>query len=113
MAVATELGINFEEVRYMKDFPSEAALHDIIKKLEEPPESLVRRDAQFTKLGLSEQDYVDNADAVVEVLSKHHKLLQRPIIVGPSKAIIGRPYNGVQAKDRVANIFVTPQKESR
>ncbi len=113
MAVATELGIDFEEIRYMKDFPSEATLRDIIEKLEEPPESLVRYDAQFAKLNLCEADYVDNADAVVEVLSKHKRLLQRPIIVGPQRAIIGRPFNGVQVKERVEKLFLTSQQESR
>lgn len=105
MAVATEMGIEFSEVRYMKDFPDPEALRELIDKLEEPVEDLVRKDAQFAKLGLNEDDYVGNVDAVVEVLSRYHRLLQRPIIVGPDKAIIGRPYGGVMAKTRVAEML--------
>ncbi|MXW62478.1 MAG: arsenate reductase [Acidimicrobiaceae bacterium] len=104
MAVATEMGVDFTEVRYMKDFPDEQTLRDLIAKLEEPVENLVRKDAQFAKLGLNEDDYVGNADAVVEVLGKYHRLLQRPILVGDDKAIIGRPFEGVMAKTRVAEM---------
>ena len=65
----------------------------------------MRKDAQFAKLGLSEDDYVGDVDAVVEVLGKYHRLLQRPVIVGPDKAIIGRPFEGVMAKTRVAEML--------
>lgn len=105
MAVAADMGIDFVEIRYMKDFPSEATLREIIAKLEEPVEDLVRKDSQFSKLGLNEDDYVANVDSVVEVLTKYHRLLQRPLIVGPDKAIIGRPFAGVMAKDRVAALL--------
>ena len=58
MAVATEMGVDFEEVRYMKDFPDEKTLRALIKKLEDPVERLVRKDAQFKKLELVEDDYI-------------------------------------------------------
>ena len=105
MAVATEMGVEFTEVRYMKDFPDEETLRELIAKLEEPVENLVRKDAQFAKLGLNAVDYVDDVDAVVEVLGKYHRLLQRPILVGPDQAIIGRPFEGVMAKTRVAEML--------
>lgn len=105
MAVATEMGVDFEEIRYMKEFPDEKTLRALIKKLEDPVERLVRKDSQFKKLELNEEDYVGNADAVVEVLDKYHRLLERPVIVGPKKAIVGRPLDGVKAKDRLAEIF--------
>lgn len=105
MAVATEMGVDFEEVRYMKDFPDEKTLRGIIKKLEDPVERLVRKDSQFKKLELDEDDYVGDADAVVAVLDQYHRLLERPVIVGPKKAIVGRPLDGVKAKDRLSELF--------
>ncbi len=105
MAVATEMGVEFDEVRYMSDFPDEKTLRSIIKKLEDPVERLVRKDSQFKKLGLDPDDYVGNADAVVEVLTQYHRLLERPIVVGPKKAIVGRPLDGEKAKDRLAALF--------
>jgi arsenate reductase (glutaredoxin) len=105
VAVATEMGVDFEEVRYMKDFPDEATLRAIIDKLEDPVERLVRKDSQFKKLELAEEDYVGDVDAVVEVLLQHHRLLERPIVVGADKAIVGRPLDGIKAKDRLAEMF--------
>ncbi len=97
--------VEFEEVRYLKTPPDEATLRDIIAKLEDPVEGLVRKDAQFAKLGLNADDYVANADAVVAVLLEYPKLLQRPIIVAGDKAIIGRPLGDTKAKDRLADLF--------
>ena len=105
MAVATEMNVEFEEIRYMKTPPDEATLREIIAKLEDPVENLVRKDAQFAKLELSEDDYVGNVDAVVAVPLAHPKLLQRPVIVAADKAIIGRPLDGSKAKERLAELF--------
>ena len=105
MAVATEMGVEFEEVRYTKNPPDEATLRELIAKLEDPVENLVRKDSQFKKLELNEDDYVGNADAVVAVLDQYHRLLERPVVVGPKKAIVGRPLDGEKAKDRLAAIF--------
>lgn len=99
------MNVEFEEIRYMKTPPDEATLREIIAKLEDPVENLVRKDAQFAKLELSEDDYVGNADAVVAVLLAHPKLLQRPVIVANDKAIIGRPLDGSKAKERLAELF--------
>lgn len=99
------MNVEFEEIRYMKTPPDEATLREIIAKLEDPVENLVRKDAQFAKLELREDDYVGNADAVVAVLLAHPKLLQRPVIVANDKAIIGRPLDGSKAKERLAELF--------
>ena len=105
MAVATDYGMEIDEVRYLKNPPDEATLRAIIGKLEDPVENLVRKDAQFAKLGLKEGDYVNNPDAVVEILLAYPKLLQRPVVVTEAKAIIGRPLDGVKARDRLQDLF--------
>jgi arsenate reductase len=105
VAVATEMNVDFDEVRYLKTPPDEATLRDIVAKLEDPVENLVRKDSQFKKLELDPDDYVDNPDAVVEVLLKYPRLMQRPVVVRGDKAIIGRPLDDAKAKDRLAAIF--------
>ena len=105
MAVATEMGVEFEEVRYTKNPPDEATLRELIAKLEDPVENLVRKDSQFKKLELNEDDYVGDVDAVVAVLVRYPRLLQRPVVVTEKNAIIGRPLDGMKAKDRLAEIF--------
>ena len=96
MAVAEEMGVDHDVVLYIKEPPDQATLEKIVKGLEDPVEDLVRKDSKFKKLELNPDDYVDNPDAVVDILVKHKQLLQRPVIVKGNKAIIGRP------KDRIA-----------
>jgi arsenate reductase len=91
LAVAEELGVDHEVVLYIKTPPDRKALEKIVAGLEDPVEDLVRKDSLFKKKELDPDDYVDNPEAVIEILLKHKQLLQRPVLVKGKKAIIGRP----------------------
>jgi arsenate reductase len=93
--IAEELGVNAEVVLYLKTPPDAETLRSIIAKLDDPVTDLVRRDSMWTKLGLTEADAA-TADQVVALLVKHKQLLQRPVVVTPKKAIIGRPKERVR-----------------
>jgi arsenate reductase len=82
-------------VLYIKTPPDAATLEALIDKLEDPVTDLVRRDSLFKKLGLTDADVATRAQ-VVATLVKHKALLQRPIVVTKSKAIIGRPKSRVE-----------------
>ena len=99
MAVAGELGVAHDVVLYIKTPPDRAALKTIVHGLEDPVEDLVRKDSKFKKLELDPNDFVGNPEAVIEILLKHKQLLQRPVIVKGTKAIIGRP------KGRIADFL--------
>ena len=85
------MGVDHDVVLYIKEPPDAATLRKIVGGLEDPVEDLVRKDSKFKKLELNADDYVGNPDAVVDILVKHKQLLQRPVVVRGSKAIIGRP----------------------
>ena len=70
-------------------------MRGIIAKLEDPVTDLVRRDAMWDKLGLTDADAA-TADQVIELLVRHKQLLQRPVVVTAAKAIIGRPKERVR-----------------
>ena len=97
MAVAEELGVDVDVVLYMKEPPNQALLERIADGIDGPVEDLVRKDSQFRKLELDPDDYVGDADAVVELLARRKALLQRPVLVrgdlacGPLTACVGRP----------------------
>ena len=82
--------MDHDVVLYIKEPPDAETLRDIIAKLEDPATDLVRRDSKFKKLGLSDDD-VATDDQIVDILVKHKQLLQRPLVVTPEMAIIGRP----------------------
>ena len=71
----------------------------MVSVLEDPVEDLVRKDSQVKKLGLNADDYVNNPEAVVELLVERKALMQRPVLVKSDSAIIGRP------KDRIADFL--------
>lgn len=96
VTVAEELGVHADIVVYRKTPPDEATLRDIIAKLEDPPTDLVRRDALFAKLGLSDAD-VATVDQVVRVILENKMIMQRPVVVKGKVAIIGRPKDRVNA----------------
>jgi arsenate reductase len=96
LGAVQDAGADANVVQYLKTPPDRATLERIVKILDDPVEDLVRKDANFEKLGLSAEDYVGNADAVIDVLIEHPQLMQRPLLVKGNKAIIGRP------KERVA-----------
>jgi len=100
VGVAEEMGVDAELVRYLNksQHPTREQLLELVGKLEDPTTDLVRRDANFTKHGLTDAD-VETPEQVVDVLVRHPELLQRPILVKGDRAIIGRP------KDRVATFL--------
>jgi arsenate reductase (glutaredoxin) len=93
---ADELGVAVDIRRYQlkAERPSVDELRALLAILEDEPTALVRRDANFAKLGLAEAD-VQTADQVATVLAAHSELIQRPVLIADGRAIIGRP------KDRI------------
>ena len=96
MRIAEELGVEAEIVLYQKSPPDRAALEHIVSILEDPVTNLVRRDAQWTKLGLTDAD-AETPEQVIALILKHKMLMQRPVIVKGDTAIIGRPKDRVRA----------------
>ncbi len=96
MRIAEELGVDFDTVVYRKEPPDEATLRDILAKLEDPHTDLVRRDSLFKKLELTDDD-VRTDDQIVETILANKMIMQRPVVVTPTAAIIGRPKDRVRA----------------
>ena len=84
-------------VKYLDTPPSAVELREILGKLEDDPAKLVRRD-NWSELGITAAD-VANGEGVIDVLSRHPELMERPLIVTAQRAFIGRP------TERVAEFF--------
>ena len=74
----------------MKDPLDREILERIIERLPDSPSELVRKDKNFVALGLDAASY-ETADAVIDLLLEHPKLMQRPIFMVGDRAVIGRP----------------------
>ncbi len=87
-----DAGREVEVRKYLlvKERLSEEELRGLASRLQgDPVDALVRRDANYKKLGLE----LDGADleTVVATLVEHPALLQRPILDDGTAAMIGRP----------------------
>jgi len=82
-------GIEFTYREYTKEPLSEAEIREVLGKLGQTANSVVRRrDKAFKELGLSG----DESDAVlIPLMAKHPTLLERPIGVVGDRAAVGRP----------------------
>lgn len=92
---AAAAGVDATVVQYLKKPLTREELLDLIGKLQDPPADLVRKDGFFKGLDLNPDDYT-TPEAVADLIVKHPRLMQRPVLVRGDRAIIGRP------KDRVA-----------
>ena len=81
--------IEYTYREYKKDPLGEEELQDMLKKLGQSANTLLRtRDKAYTELSLTGTE--DDA-TLIPLFAKHPTLMQRPILIHKSKAIVGRP----------------------
>lgn len=93
LALLTEAGIRPKVVEYLKDRPKAADFAELMRR-GLPPESMVR-----AKEDIFREHPFDLSDpqAVAKNLEKYPELLERPIVVNGSVAVVGRPIEKVKA----------------
>ena len=79
---------------YLKDPPSNAEVEKLIDLVGGNPHDLIRDgEPEFKALGKKKAD-LGKAD-IAKAIAAHPILLQRPIVVAGSRAVIGRPADAV------------------
>ena len=89
LALLQENGVEPEVIEYLKTPPTQEELAEVIGKLDRAPHDVVRaKEDSYAASGLStESDTV----AVCKAIIAEPILLERPIVVKGSRAVIGRP----------------------
>ena len=96
LAILEQRSVDHRVVDYLATPPSRDQLDSIVALLVDPVPELVRRtDARFAELGLDPSDYQD-AESIIELLLAHPELMQRPIVVSGTRAVIARPSERVE-----------------
>lgn len=95
LAILQKKGAEPEIIEYLKAPPTKDELRGILKKLGMKPEQIVRSGEdvykqKFAGKTLSDEQWLD-------ALAKNPILIERPIVVKGSKAVIGRPPENVLA----------------
>lgn len=89
MEILKEKKCDAEVVKYLEESPDKEQIKAILKMLGIAPRELMRvKEDIYKELNLKEE--LDD-EALIEAMAKYPKLIERPIIIKGSKAIIGRP----------------------
>ena len=89
LALLRENGIEPEIVEYLNAPPSEADLDALLDKLGLEPEALMRKGEDEYKAHVKGRTLSRNE--AIALMVKYPKLIERPIVVAGSKAVLGRP----------------------
>ncbi len=85
-----EHGIEPEVVPYLETPPSPGELRELLAMLGLPARALLRTgEEEYAALGLSDDSLQESA--LIEAMSLHPRLIERPIFVHRGRAVIGRP----------------------
>ncbi len=95
LALLKENGIEPVVVEYLKQPPDKATLKAIVDKLGVKPEQIVRKGEDTFKQNFAGKVLTD--DAWLDALVTNPILIERPIVVSATRAIIGRPPENVLA----------------
>jgi arsenate reductase len=89
LEILEQSGKPYEIVKYLENPLTLNELKDIIKLLKIKPIELVRKNESIWKENFKHLNFTD--EELIQVMAKHPKLIERPIVINGNKAIIGRP----------------------
>ena len=91
LALLTDRGVEVDVVRYLDSPPTRAELREVIDGLDGSPRMLVRTgEVAFAESGV-DRATLDDPDVVADLLAQHPSLIERPVLISGTQAVIGRP----------------------
>jgi len=83
-------GVEPRIFEYLKGSINPKELAELIKKSGEPVENFIRKnEKEYKELGLKNKNLTPEEFA--EIVAKHPRLLQRPIVIRGDKVVLGQP----------------------
>lgn len=96
LALIEENGIKPTVIRYLETPPNESELKELIHALGISARDLLRKgEDEYKTQGLNNTSL--NENELIKTMSKHPKLIERPIVTKGKKAVLGRPPENVLA----------------
>ena len=94
LAILENSNQQFEIINYLDNPPSKKELKEILKMLGFTPMQLVRKNEAIWKENYKNKELSDND--IIEAMIENPKLIERPIVVKGTKAVIGRPPENIK-----------------
>lgn len=90
LALLEQNDIDPEIVYYLENPPTSEELQALLDKLEIELDDIIRRsEPEFEELGLGDKSL--SKEIKLDLVCKHPRLIQRPIVIKGDRAIIARP----------------------
>ncbi len=89
VAILENVGKEFEVIKYLENTLTENELNKILALLKISPIELVRKNEKIWKENFKGKELTD--EEIVKAMVENPKLIERPIVVNGTKAVIGRP----------------------
>lgn len=98
LGILKDSEVEFQVRDYIKEPPSKEELQDVLDKLHKVPIEIIRTDEKIWKENYKGRDL--NDEELIEIMIKHPKLIQRPIVVSDKEGVVGRP------PERIKNLLI-------
>ena len=95
LEIVEQSGKKYEVIHYLKDPLTYTQLETIIKQLDIAPIALVRKGEAVWKTQYKNTSLTDQQ--LIQAMADQPKLIERPIVINGSKAIIGRPPSNIKS----------------
>ncbi|MDF2552209.1 MAG: hypothetical protein K0R36_354 [Chryseobacterium sp.] len=89
-----ENGVPFEIINIIEDPLSVLELKTVLKKLNEDVSHIIRKEEKLYQEKYAGKDFTE--DEWLKILSENPSLIQRPILIKGSVAMLGRPVENVK-----------------
>lgn len=89
LAILEASGKEYEVIKYLDEVPSKQELQEILVLLKIPAIDLVRKNEAVWKENYKNKNLSE--DDIINAFIKYPKLIERPIVISGTTAVIGRP----------------------
>ena len=84
-----EAGHSNEVVLYLNDFFTKEGLQAVLNKIDLKPSAIVRKNESEWK-NIPNRNRLNETE-ILELLTKHPRLIERPIVISGNKGVLARP----------------------
>jgi arsenate reductase len=87
-------GAEFTVIEYLKNPLTEKEVEKLLMKLNRKPAELLRTQEDYFKQRLKGKNFEDHE--LIRIMVQNPKLIQRPIVEGKYKAVVGDPVENIE-----------------
>ena len=89
LSILQARGIEIDVIKYLDTSLSIKEVKSILRKLNIPPSSMIRKKEDVWKKKNKKEDLTD--EQIIQLMVEHPRIIERPIVINHDQAVIARP----------------------